>query len=108
MPGQINSNVIQDAGRQAAIDAVMQAEALDNVTPIIERLQIDVAALQATVADHTQQLARLNAAVRYLPCPKGLKAENIEECVEYGLCTCEAGFALEGGTWTPETESAPG
>ena len=104
MPGMINSNAIHEAERQAAIDAVMQGEALDSVAPIIDQFQADLAALQVTVADHAQQLARLNAAVRYLPCPKGLKAENIEECVEYGLCTCEAGFALEGGTWTPDAD----
>jgi sulfite reductase beta subunit-like hemoprotein len=78
----------------------------------IEQLQAIIAELQATVNQHTDDIARLQCAVKCLACPSAYmikddtikeaeRIASIDECMSSGGCNCELGFALTGGTWTP-------
>lgn len=88
------------------------ADAAFDTKIALSQLATELAALTATVSQHDLCIARLNDAVKGLPCPSGMTVEDnthkdgvrdmdIGECMERGLCTCDVGYALEGATWQP-------
>jgi hypothetical protein len=90
-----------DLATQAAIDAVMQMEAIENIDQVIGDLQAQITALNDTVNEQGEQVARLTAAVKSLDCPDGVLDQTTKDvvstvsvCMDQGNCTCDVGYAL--------------
>jgi hypothetical protein len=105
-----------DLGTQAAINAVMQAEALENIDQVISALQDQIDVLNATVNEQGEQIARVTAAVKSFDCPIHVmnpyykdKVASVDVCMDQGLCTCDVGYALRmPGDGYSETSSSQG
>jgi hypothetical protein len=107
-PNMIGPN---EAAAQAMRNAVMAAEAADNVQIYVDRLQAQIDLLNTTVASQSDTIARLLAATVQHACPANAVAAttrdasdhplNIDECIKQGLCNCEVGYILYAQTWTP-------
>ncbi len=90
-----------DLGTQAAIDAAMQAEAMENLDEVITTLQDQITALEARLDQQGEQLAQTTAAVKSFNCPDHILDQTTKDqvatvaiCMDQGNCTCGVGYAL--------------
>jgi hypothetical protein len=112
-PSELPPGVTYEQATQAARDAAMVIEASENVKTLVTQLQAQIDQLTATTQAQTTEIARMNAAMRALPCPEEhhigellkdastQQFETIGECVTNGLCSCEVGYILTAETWAP-------
>jgi hypothetical protein len=99
---------------QAAIDAVMQMEALENIDQVISDLQAQITMLTGIVDQQGEQITRVTAAVKCFDCPTDVlnpyykdKVASVDVCMDQGLCTCDVGYALRmpGGDYSEPSSS---
>jgi hypothetical protein len=90
-----------DPGTQAAIDAVMQMEALENLDQVISDLQSQITILNETVTEQADQITRVTAAVKSFKCPDRVLDQTTKDvvatvaiCMDQGNCTCDVGNSL--------------
>lgn len=97
-----------------SIGAVLQNAAGQTITgdnmftmqefePALREVNRQLEELRATNAQQAEEIARLGAAVRSLPCPDGhpdhyVKEEDaictVADCIRQGHCNCDTGFIL--------------
>lgn len=118
-PSSDNGNGVMNPGdlaTQAAIDAVMQMEALENIDQVISDLQAQITVLSDTTYQQGEQIARVTAAVKSFDCPIGTlnqfykdKVASVDVCMDQGLCTCDVGYALRmpGGDYSETSGETP-
>jgi hypothetical protein len=105
--GDIAQQIYEAAQRlaqQITLDNAMTLVAIQNIEALLGTLQAQIDATNATVASHTDQIARLTGAVTTLPCParkldQTYKEEVIQPiayCLNEAECSCGFARALLG------------